>query len=370
MTVDVRTLFTSKTADEIMADGLALATSEGLSVTTWRVGDPSRTLLKFVAQVLAARDLEGSEFNRAGFLSSARGLWKTLVAAEVYGVTRQAATYSTPSITLANGGGGAYDFDAGEAIFKSSSSGVLFHSTQALSLASGPGTTATIALVADEPGSDGTVGVDDVDTIVTTMLGVTVSSSTAAVGMDEQSDAGLDEQCLATLGSLSVNGPPDAYVAVALNSELTGTSAVTRAWSSEDDPTGAVTVWVAGPSGGVGGTVVTLVETAIELWATPCCITPTVVDATTAAQTVAYTIDGTDLPASAEDDIETLVATYFAVVRVSGLVSRSALIALAHDYLVGAGAGSVTVALTTPAADVQLSAGQVPTVGSVTVVEA
>jgi len=368
MTVDIRTLFQVETAERILTIGLELAAAVGLPVDSWVVDGASRTFFKFLAKVLANRDVEVGELNRAGFLSSTSGTWLTLLAQDVYGVTREAATYATPTVTLANSGGGVYTRAAGEVIVKASSTGVTFRSTDALSLASGPGTTATIALVADSEGSAGSVGADDIDEIVTTMLGVTASSSTAATGIDEQADASLVDECLATLGSLSENGPPDAYNAVALNSTLTGTSDVTRAKTSEDAVDGTVTEWIAGSSGEVSGATVTLVQDAIETWATPATVTPTVLSAGAEAITVAYTISGEAIPASAEADIEALVGAHFATIDIDGIVSASALVSLAHEYLIAAGATDVTVLLTDGASVAEVD-GTVFTVGSVTVTE-
>lgn len=368
MTIDVRDLFVAETYTALLARGLAACVTAGLSVLSWRVGDPSHTLLAWLAEMIAERDLVAAEFFKAGFLRSATGSWKTLVAQDVFGVTRGSATYATPTVTLSNAGGGVYNKAAGEVIVKSSSSGVTYRSTAALSLASGPGTSATLALVCDEAGSAGTCGVDEVDEIVSTMLGVTITASTAAIGIDEQSDASLEEECLSTLGALSANGPPDAYNAVALNSALTGTTDVTRSTTSESSATGAVTQYVAGASGAVSAGVVDAVQDAIETWATPATITPTVASATNAAQTVAYTISGDDIPATAEDDIEDLVIAYFAELPIGGYVSTAALIALAYDYLVAAGASNVQVLLTSPAGGT-LSNGYVATLATCTVTE-
>ena len=368
MTIDVRTLFTSETAERILAKGLELAAALGLSVESWRVGDPTHTIFKFVATMLATRDSVVAEFISAGFLSSASGSWKTLLAKEVYGVTREEATYATPTVTLANGGGAVYNKAAGEVIVKASSTGVTFRSTEALALASGPGTSATIALVADEAGSAGTVGVNAIDQVVSTMLGVSIASSTAAVGIDEQSDESLEVECLSTLGALSANGPPDAYNAVCLDSDLTGTSDITRAVTTEDSSDGTVTVYIAGASGAVGAAIVSAAQSAVELWATPATVTPTVISATNAAQAVAYTISGDDIPATASADISALAAAHFAALPIGGYVSTSALIAVAHNYLIDEGASDVLVLLTSPAGGA-LSAGQVATLGSCTVTE-
>jgi hypothetical protein len=200
------------------------------------------------------------------------------------------------------------------------------------------------------------------------MLGVTVSSSTAAIGSDEQSDADLEATCLATLGRASSNGPPDAYNACALDATLTGETSVTRATTSEDDVGGAVTIWIASSTGPVAGGVVTAVQSAVDLWATPVGFTPTVASASADAQTITFDVSGTDIPASAETDITALVTTYLGTVPIGGYVSASALVALAHGYLVDAGATDVDVTLTS-ATGGDLADGDVATVASVTVTE-
>lgn len=368
MTIDIRTLFTAATADSILAAGLELCASLGLPVTAWQVDNPSRVILKWLASSLASRDDAASVYIQSGFLSSATGSWKTLVAQEVYGVTRTAATYATVDVTLSNGGGGVYVRDAGEVILKASGSGVTYRSTEAMSLASGPGTSVTIACIADEAGSAGTVGVDGVDEIVSTMLGVTISGSTAGVGVDEQSDDSLEEECFATIGRASPNGPPDAYNATVLDADLTGAPLITRAHTTEDASDGTVTVYVATSSGAVSSGDVALAQAAVEIWSTPAGMTPTVVSATVDPQSVALNISGEDIPATAETDIEALIVTYYSTVSIGGYVSSSALVSLAHEYLVDAGATEVEVTNASGTGG-QLAEGYVATVSSVTVTE-
>jgi len=358
LTLDVRTLFTSRTAAQWLTWGLDLATSLGLTVTSWEVDSPTRVALKYLAEALAQRDSVGAELIKAGWIRSATGTWKTLVAQDVFGVARREASYATPTVTLTNAKGGVYARDAGEVIVKASSTGVTFRSTEALSLASGPGTSATIALIADVAGSAGTVGANDIDEIVTTMLGVSVTP-TAAV---------LETECLATLGALSPNGPPDAYNAVCLNSALTGTTLITRASTSEDATDGTVTVWIAGASGALDAPTVALAQTAVELWATPATITPTVVSAVEDEQDVDIAFTAGSVPSSYAADIEALVVEYFAEVPIGGVVSTSALIALAHAYLTDAGATDVVVTLNAPAGGA-LAEGEVVVAGTITITD-
>jgi hypothetical protein len=374
MTVSILALIAPETFATIYDLGLEVADTFGLPVTSWRTGDPTLSLFTFLARQLAAREDVTSEFIKSGFLSLASGDWLTVLASEVHGVDREEATYATSTITLANGGGGYYPRDVGDVTVRNSTTGKTYHTTASFTLASGPGTTATVAVVADEEGSDSSAALDEIDEIVTTMLGVTITASTVAVGIDEQSDASLKDQCYASRGALSSNGPPDAYMYVAKNSDLTGVTDITRAQSTFDSSLGEVTVYVAGAAGAVAGASVTAAQAAEEVWATPLCITPTVVNATEQAIAVTATITGDDIPATIDTDVEAAFAAALSALAISTadaptVVSLSSIISLIHSTAVAGGASNVSVSVSVPAANTTLTNGKVATAGAVTVTE-
>lgn len=365
MTIDIDTLLTRSTAASIWKYGLELAQALGLVPTSWRVGDPTRATFKFVADILGTYDAMVSEFIYAGWLSKARGDWLTVLAEELYGVTREAATYATPTVTLTNTGGGYYPLEVGDVTVKSTLSGQTYHSTQGGTLAAG--TSLTLTFEADAVGSAGAVGVDEIDELVTTLLGVTIAGNTTAIGVDEQGDDDLKEACRNTLGALSPNGPPDAYAYVAKNSALTGVTEVTRARAVEDSTTGIVTVYLAGASGSVTAGAVTAVQSAIDIWARPLTIRATAVNSTEVVIPLTVTLGGTGIPVGIASDVSIAYAALLSGVDIGGLVARSAIVAALHSLLVAKGVTSPTVTLTLPAADVQLATGQIGIAGTVTV---
>ncbi len=320
MTIQVQTLMIVETAAKILEGGLAIAQSMGLPVSTWRTGDPTRSLYKYLATTLASLEGVNAEFIKAGFLSTATGEWLTILAWEVYGVARVEATYADPTVDVVNNGGGNFTFEPGEAIFANTLTDKTYHNTNTVSF-SGLGSTATFELEADEAGSDSSAGLDEIDSIVTSMLGVAITSSTAGLATDEQSDEALKEQCRASLGALSPNGPRDAYEFVARNSELTGQTGVTRA-KSLGSPTGAVTVYIAGPSGPVDGAAVTAVQEAVERWSTPLTANPTVISAAAFSVAATVTISKktslTATEAEVESEVESAIVTTFAEVPIGG----------------------------------------------------
>ena len=352
----------------ILNRGLDIAAGLGLPVTTWRVGDPTRTLYYYQAEVLAAREEMTAEFIRSATLSTAQGDWLKVVARELYGVEPVEASYVVTTVTLTNAGGGYYNLDPGDFTVSSSTSGKTFRNTSSGAFA-GPGVI-VFDVIADEAGSDSNVLVNEIDTLVTVLNGVTVTASAAAVATDAQSDESIREQCRATLGALSPNGAADAYEYVARNSALTGTTEVTRAKAVEAAGLGQVTVVLAGATGDVSPAAVAFVQDAIIKWATPLTVTSWAESALEQPVNVTITYSGDDFPAGFDDAAEALLLSLINSVPIQGMVARSALIAAVDNYARAQGASNVSVLCSAPAADVTVLEDYVATGGTISVSEA
>lgn len=202
------------------------------------------------------------------------------------------AIFATTDVVLTNVSARVYDaIEPNDLTLKNTLTGKTYHNTTGGNLAAKVGVTPgtlTLTFEADEAGSDSSAGAGEIDDMVTTLLGVTVTNPTAAIGIDEQDEAVTIQQCRDKLGSLSPNGAKGAYAYVARNSALTGTRAVTRVRVFGDSEIGEVTIYLAGPSGGVAEPDRALVEAAIVKWATPLCVTPTVLAATNVVVAVTY----------------------------------------------------------------------------------
>lgn len=368
MTISILSLFTVETAAQIYARGLAVAQAVGLPVTSWRSGDPTRSLYAYLADTLAALEGKAVDYCKAGFLSTAEGDWATIHAREVYGVERGAATYATPTVTLTNGGGGVFELAAGDLTVKCTATGKTYHSTNNPGTL-GAGATLTYELIADEAGAASSVGANELDDFVTpaemATLGVTITSSTAAAAQDEQSIAELRDQCGDTLGALSPNGPPDAYEYVCKNSELTGNTEINRATAIGDNATGLVTVYVASATGGVTAPSLAAATEAVATWATPLCVLAEVISATELDVDVTAQITGESIPADFLTSINARLGALFIALPIGATVYRSRLIAEIHAAVPQA----ASVNLIAPAIDVVLDPDEVPTVGDVSVTE-
>jgi hypothetical protein len=369
VTFSILDLFKVESATSFLAGIIADAQSLGLLVTSWRVGDPTRATFTALARALATKEGALAEFAKSAFLSESSGDWLTILASEVYNVDRGKATYAVSNITVTNTGGGVYPIAARDWVFKNTISGKTYRNVSAMPTLLG-GQTITIDVEATEPGSASSSLANEIDALVTTRLGVVVVSSTAAVGVDAQDDEPLREQCRASRGALSPNGPADAYEYVVRNPILTGVTDITRAKSSGDNPNLNVTIYVAGNTGPVAGASVTAAQTAVEKWATPLTITPTVVNASALIVNVTYSAHGdSPLPSTTGPDVQ------------------AALLDLFRNYPIGEGAGynidptDITTAIRTAAPKIKMlpaytpntlvhvAAGQAPVLGTVTFTE-
>jgi len=375
MTISLASLISQETKQEIYDKALDIARTIGLPVTSWQPGDPTRSLYWHLSEVMSTVEAVLVGYVASGFLDYAaaddsRYQWLVLLAEQVYGYTAREATYATTTVTLTNTAGGLYVIESGDLTFEDSSTGKTFHSTSGGTLASGPGTTLDVDVVADESGSASSASAHGIDTLVTTLLGVTVDNATAAIGIDEESSSDIAAGCRAKLAALSPNGPGDAYVYVATNATLTGTTGVTLAIATENSTTGNVVVYLAGPNGHVSGADVTAANTAMLLWARPLCVTLTTTSASDVVVPVTYSLRIYDSVSTTDAAIEAAIANELAEMFVARPIGgddgklakrlvESTIMRTFPDH-------AFDVTVSAPAADVALSANAVAVLGAIT----
>lgn len=366
------TMIAQETKAQIYARGLAVATALGIDTTSWVAGDPTRSTYWFLSEILSILEYQVAGYVASGFLDYATGDWLTVLAAQLFGVTRVGATYASTSVTLTNGGGGLYVLAAGDVTVKSSTSGKTYTNTSGGTLASGPGTTLALDFTADESGTASSALATEIDTLVTGLLGVTCSNATAALGQDAELDAPLRDRCRAKLGMLSPNGPTDAYNFVVRDPTLTLVTDITRSRTIADSTTGDVTVYVGGVGGPVAGASVTAAQSAIELYATPLCITPTVVNCSALGFAIAYSVwlyasvGETDTAIKAK--IAADLTTMFAERPIGGDIIAPATTGALYQSLIAATirasypAHVFRVSVTSPAGDTAMAINQIATI--------
>lgn len=373
-------LTTPLTVEQVRAAVYAAVEARGIDTSTWKPGAPTRTIIAGVSIVVAAASRLQAALASGGFLELAEGDWLTLVARHVYGVERDLGSFASGEVTLTNAGGGVYSGDAGDLVFSCSSGdaeGKTYRNTAAYSLAA-LGTT-VVAIEAVELGSDSTAGAGEIDTLETALIGVTCSNAAALVGTDEEGDAALRQRCRDKLGSLSPNGPKDAYAYVARTTEDADgqTLGVTRTRTVADGA-GGIAVYVASAGGAVTAPNVALIQAATDELAEPLAVTATVASAVPVTIAVTYELwvresigrTTEQIEGAIEDAIDELFgATPIGGDLISGeLTGRMYKQAIEGAITAAVGAHYlVDLDVTAPAGDTDLDEGEVPARGTVTV---
>jgi uncharacterized phage protein gp47/JayE len=378
MAVSFSALVQRASKSEILAKGLTVAEAVGLSVTSWAVGDPTRSLYHYLAELLESFEATIQPMVAAAALDFIPddSLWLDVVGYQVYGVERIAATYAAPPILLTNTGGGYYEIAPRELTFKNAVTGKTYQNVTGGTLSPGPGTTLALDAIAEEEGADSSAAAGEIIEIVSAPLGVECTNPTAALALDKEEPAAYRARCKAKTGALSPNGPRDAYVYVAKTPALTGVTTVTRARGHGESATGTVTLYVAGATGPIPAPDLVLVQDAIVRWATPLCITPDVQNAAALSVPITYQIwlyrSVNREAAEIQTAIQTALIKMFALRPIGGDVIPPATAGALYRSLIISTIKSVypdhtfRVEVTSPAADTALAVNQVPILGTLT----
>jgi len=369
-------LTTPLTRQEVESSIYTVLSRLGVNTTSWKPGAVVRTMIVGVSAVFAAYTDLMALIARSGFLALSAGDWLTLVAFHVYGIERRAATYASGNLTLTNSGGGLYILDAGDLIVRNSLSGATYRNTGPVTLT--PSSVVVTGIVATEPGTDGNAAAHVINTLVTTLLGVTCDNGAALNGTDTEPDATLRQRCSEMLGALSPMGPWDAYSSALRNAtDPTGRNLDITRVSLVPDGYGQIDVYCATSTGTLPVTDVPYADAAIQLNAVPQAVTAIVHPAVehiiaTTFTVYAYNTSGMTV-AEFETAIRAAVTAFIIAQPVGGNVItpptgyvypdglRSAIASVAAEVF--------HVEITVPAAPVPLNPSEVATPGAITITE-
>ena len=376
----LKELTTPLTTAEVKAVIYAAIEAFGVKTTSWKPGAIARTIIAGNSIVLSGLSLLQQRIAESGFLELSSGDWLTVVAKEVYNVERNNGTFASGDVTLTNTAGGVFAPGIGDVIALNTTSGKTYRNTAAFALGVAPDSV-IVPFEAIELGADSTASGGDIDDLETVLLGVTVTNAAALVGKDPETDADLVTRSLAKTGTLSPNGPGDAYRFVALSAETTSgqPAGVTRVTVTPDGM-GNVAIVVADGAGTLAGTVGDLstplgaVDEAIQTQVVPLAVTATVTAAT--PQVVAITYEVWTKAASGVtatqlgDAIDLALTNYLAVVDIGGVrkVAGPGFVFLdALESVIGNVVGQenlIDLDVTVPAADLAIGASSAPVAGT------
>lgn len=377
MALPIDELIEPLSKDQIEGTIYDLLAAVGVSTTNWKRGGFLRTTIAIVAAIIAGLTTLVAAAIRGTILEYATGVWLTVLAYFVYGVTRIEATFAEGEVTLTNAGGGEYLLGPGELVLKNSTTGKAYKNLERIELIGVGSVTARVR--AAEAGSASSADPGDVDDFVTPLLEVTVTNSSPLVGLDAQGDVDLRADCALARSALSPFGAKDAYAYFARRTVKgqplargDGTAiGVTRTQVVVEAP-GEITVYVATASGDVSGDVDTpgddlyIVDQNIKLRATPWGVTETTANAIGVDITPHYTVYADKAFGASADEIEDVInaalVSFFATFPLGGatidggttywcfLSQIRGLIQRAHPAI-------ITVVMSSPSGDTAMDPG-------------
>ena len=379
---DFTTPYTSAQVQAQIYTGIA---AQGVSTTSWKPGAVTRTIISVVSVVIAAFSTLIGLIASGGFLDLSVGSWLTLKALYDYGVDRTtgalAGSFATGNILASNSTAGIYTGNPGDLVVLNPTTGQQYRNTASFMIGAFAANV-SIPVSCTILGSVGSSGPGTITTLVTVYSGVTVTNAVALTGTDATQDAPLRVLCRQKLGALSPNGAFDAYGYTAKNATrlADGTAiGVTRVHTIPDG-IGGVDCYIATASGAIPGAVgntatdLGQVDALLQKAVVPLAVTLRSWSATTVAIAVTCDLWVRNTSGMTDAQIQAAVSTaiqnYFASVPIggeqftgSGFVYASAITAAIASVLPTL---TVRVTLTLPAADVALTATQVPVLGAYT----
>lgn len=381
---DLEDLTTPLTSDEIKTGIYDTLAAYGVATTGWKPGAVVRTMISGAAIVLAAMSSLIALIARSGFLELSEGPWLTIVARYIYNTERSPGSFASGVVLASNSTGSVYTLDPGDMVFSNPTTGATYRNTASVTIGS-MASNVEIAVTAEQLGSAGTAQVGEIDTLVTTLLGVTVTNAAAIVGTDEQSDTSLKAAAQERSGALSPNGPEDAYRYFARTAvrAADGTSIGVTRIKATPDGDGTVTVLVATATGGVTGTAsdpatdIGAVFASVEANAVPLGVTLVTESADPLSVAVTSTVyvrqalslTDAQIETACEDALTLLLSEIpiggDVISPAVGKVYRAGLMGCIADTIGSAWLVNQTMAA--PAADVEPDEDEAPVVGAVSI---
>lgn len=292
--VTLNSLVIPVTYAEALSNAMGIAAELGLPTTAWQPIDPLLTVISTNAQIVSDYSVTINNLAQGAYASyaaiipgvdsnvDAQGYettWMDLRAYDQYGVLRIEAGQATATVTLVNATASTFGspYLPGTLHFQSPlGTQPTFTNLETVTMAPNASTSLVIAADAAFTGALGNVPNGTTLTLVTALIGVTVSPLSAAiVSTPQETNAQLLLRCQNKLGSLSPNGPSQAYQYVVTSLPVQNTllpsgalwtnptaanpygvtAAITRAGTVLNVGSGIIDVYVANSAGAPTGCV-------------------------------------------------------------------------------------------------------------------
>lgn len=271
-------LLSPESDDEALSYYLTELANVGFPTTAWQTGSVAYTIVRILAKKTVELVNLVTAIAKGGLLDLSTGLWLTLLAAQVFLITRYAATFARAKVRLFIAPGNLNQTIQPGQLWIKTGSGKRYNSRNTSPVTIVVGGTELIEFQAESRGAHFNVAINTGLTLVTPLPGMSASfedtgdgTPWVVQGADEESDVALRNRCRTKWSLLGTNKIHDAYVQLATNVPGVGTQP-DRVNIDDQNPRGpnTIDIWLAGPSGPLPGADVTLVNAWIQARKSPC----------------------------------------------------------------------------------------------------
>jgi hypothetical protein len=267
---------------EIFDGMIAGLKASDFPIDDWNDGAPQKTMLEAWSLALS-RFSKGSIPNimKGGFIKLAPASWVPVIAENVYGILPFPATYTKGKLRFTVGAGfGPYTIRAGQSTVQTLDRLRYFSNNVAAPITISSAAPVWVPFIAESPGSKYNVLESTINSLATSMPGVTVENVPEPpaltwideYGNDAETTAQIIQRCLARMGRLSKlqNYPEDGYISLVrdLVPQVKKVTVFTNFYQGTARP-GCATLFLAGDSGPVSAAIVAQVLAAIRPYRNP-----------------------------------------------------------------------------------------------------
>lgn len=263
---------TQDEAVEALKGWILSAPSPPELVTLETPGTPENAFLFGLALAEENRSADRANYALAGFRSTAPLEYLRFIAIDFFGLPVQVAGFATTTMGVTNTSGNSYGpYEPGELRVVDDATKAIYENTQTVTIQPAQlspfvAWTGTFGVRAVDAGTASNAGVGDIDRLETSLEGVSVSNTTAALTVDDESADSINRRIDARIGlfgvagadGLSSGGPATAIESIALSGRDskggvmrpdTSRIQVTRTKLTRDDATGISTLNVGDDDG-------------------------------------------------------------------------------------------------------------------------
>jgi len=334
-TTSLADLLIPDSEDDILELLLTELSAESFPVTAWDNLGVAVDIIRAEATALTKLSALVREVAAGGALSEATAGWLEILA-EWFGLTKVLASAAVVFVEASNSTGSPITITPGQLWARNPLTNLLYNSANSANVVVPAGGFATLNFRAEKTGAVYNLTLADSLTLVTSVPGLTLAPEDTGTGtgtpmvtqgQDDEADATLVERCRTQWSTIGIQKTQDSYAALVRKTPAI-TTLPTKVFVDTTNPRGpgTIDVWLAGPTGPLGGGDLALIQAYVLARETPCADTDVANAATLTINFVGDVYVSSSFVSTAPSEIVIDLTEAVDAVNIGGMLSYAELI--------------------------------------------